>query len=170
MPDTDPAYVRSQQSNSWAVKSITQKIRAIQVIIVAMVVTGRSMPGSHIVLAFVQIRHMSLAGHGRSVLEQADIIQGVFISWTLLVTWLRRTSWPGKTFSGAFDGFQRWSGSKPLWSWRLLLSETISGSTDVQVVSFPDGGKARLDCVDFDLLLEGDLADVDLVANVRMTF
>ena len=33
---------------------------------------------------------------------------------------------------------------------------------------FLDGAKARLDCVDFDLLLEGDLADVDLVANVRM--
>ena len=32
---------------------------------------------------------------------------------------------------------------------------------------FLDGGKARLDCVDLDLLLEGDLADVDLVVNVR---
>src|SRR2546423_3449000 len=107
MPDTDLAYVRSQQSNSRAVKSIIQKIRAIQVIIVTMEVTGRSMPGSHIILAFVQIRLTPLAGHGRSVPEQADIVQGVFISWTLLVTRLRSTSWPGKTFSGAFDGFQR---------------------------------------------------------------
>ena len=37
-------------------------------------------------------------------------------------------------------------------------------------MSFLDGAKARLDCVDFDLLLGSDLANVDLMANVRMTF
>jgi len=61
-------------------KSITQKVRATQVIIVIIIVTSRSIPGSHIVLAFIQIRRMPLAGLGRSVLEQADIVQGVLIS------------------------------------------------------------------------------------------
>lgn len=44
------------------------------------------------------------------------------------------------------------------------------GGTEVQAVPFLDDSNSRLDRVDVDPLRGGDLADVELVANVRMTF